>query len=261
MTLALIGLVTASAWALDPLTVGSYTFKTGSDTEGEYYVVDGTEALDALATFVNDGKSTSEMRFKQTADITYTHTTNWDDDESTENNFTAIGIFTDEFSGTFDGGGFTISGIRIYKGGNTSADRYQGLFGCSGNATVKNVTLTDARITGYDFVGGIVGYLFYGTVSNCRVESNVAIYSVQSDTFAHGGVAGQIDVGTISDCFSAATISTNCSDVGAIVGYNQEGTLERNNYVYTTCRCVGTGSHTSADVEGVNVQRETLNVT
>ena len=67
--------------------------------------------------------------FELANDITYPHTTAWDDDTSQEDNFTAIGnSSTKHFDGTFDGKGHTVSGIRIYK----PADPYQGLFGYLG---------------------------------------------------------------------------------------------------------------------------------
>ena len=73
------------------------------------------------------------------------------------------------FCGDFDGGGHTISGIRIYKGGSDYADKYQGLFGQTGaGANIHDVTLADIRITGYDNTGGIVGYNGGGTVSDCH---------------------------------------------------------------------------------------------
>lgn len=61
------------------------------------------------------------------------------------------------FKGVFDGRGYTVSGIRIYKGGSGTADGKQGLFGRTSDGTVRNVTLADARITGSSSVGGIVG--------------------------------------------------------------------------------------------------------
>ena len=238
-------LTTMTAWA-ETENLGGYEFTIGTDGEGQYYKVDCKEALDAIATFVNGGGYTGGKRFKQTANITYTHTTDWNDANSTENNYTAIGYYDDDdgyysFYGTYDGGGYTISGIRIYK-----SDECQGLFG-SAYGTVKNVTLTDARITGGDSTAGIVGDLTDDAVSNCRVASNVAIHNAVPSTSYYGGVVGSNDDGTVSDCFSAATISTKGVQFGAIVGYNN-GTLLRNTYIYTTCYGVGTGKKTSGDV-------------
>ena len=253
MTLLLCMLTAMTAWAqLDPVTVGNYTFTTDSDEEGDYYVVDGTAALDALAAYVNGGGSTEGKRFKQTDNIKYTYSEAWNSENSYRSNFTAIGYYINvedykEFCGTYDGGDFTISGIRIYKGDTSDADSYQGLFGYVFGGTVKNVTLADARIIGYHDTGGIVGDLTYGTVSNCRVASNVAIHSVQSEAQMHGGVVGRHIHSIVSDCFCAATVSTNCKFAGAIAGYGS-GTLQRNSYIYITCKGVSTGTYTSGDV-------------
>lgn len=81
------------------------------------YVITTTEGLDQLATEVNNGNRFSDTYFVLGADITYSHEYDWDDNESAENHFTAIGMDRD-FSGTFDGQGHTISGIRIYSTGN-----------------------------------------------------------------------------------------------------------------------------------------------
>ncbi len=94
----------------------------------------------------------------------------------TKSNFTAIGNDDDirYFGGHFDGNGHTISGIRIYKGGEDREDNYQGLFGyLARGAEVKNVILTDANIVGNTYVGGIVGYNDNGTVTNCHATSSV----------------------------------------------------------------------------------------
>ena len=240
----IVALLTAStAWALNTLTVGDYTFATGSDAEGEYYVVSDTTALNALARYVNSGNNASGKRFKQTANITYTHSTAWNDAASTENNFTGIGSMNMPFSGTFDGGGFTISGIRIYKDGTSNDNSYKGLIGNieDAAAVVKNVTLADARITGHYDVGGIVGYLKYGTVSNCRVTSNVVIHRVQEYSSDHGGITGSASISaTVMDCISAATL-TDGRGVGAITGScpSSNVTLLRNYYIYTTCKGIG----------------------
>ena len=240
----IMALLTAStAWALNTLTVGDYTFATGSDAEGEYYVVSDTTSLNALARYVNSGNNASGKRFKQTANITYTHSTAWNDAASTENNFTSIGSTGRPFSGTFDGGGFTISGIRIYKDGTSNDNSYKGLIGNieDAAAVVKNVTLADARITGHYDVGGIVGDLRYGTVSNCRVTSNVVIHRVQEYSSDHGGITGNTsNSATIKDCISAATL-TDGRSVGAITGScpTSNVTLLRNYYIYTTCKGIG----------------------
>ena len=175
-------------------------------TEADPYIIEYAGQLSLLAKSVNDGNGYAGKFFKLGADITYTHKAANEVGADTENNYTAIGTISKPFKGCFDGDGHTISGIRIYKGGNTEGDKCQGLFGkIGGSGTVKNLTLADARITGYKYVGGIVGYND-GTVENCHVLSNVAIHTVQSDADCQGGIVGE-NGGTVSHCTSAATLS------------------------------------------------------
>ena len=204
--------------------------KDGS-TEAKAFTITTTGGLDLLATLVNNGefRNFEGKFFKLGNDITYTHTTDWNDATSEENNFTAIGTYNKLFCGTFDGQGKTISGIRIYKDGTTDADSYQGLFGLTSDATIKNVILADARITGKQYVGGIAGYITKnnnqgGIVENCRVGSDVTIHAVANSANYHGGVVGECNGGTVRGCVSAATLTvanglTGIDTYGGIVGY------------------------------------------
>ena len=238
LTLLFIMLTASTAWAQTTENLGGYDFTVGTDSEGKYYVIDCPAALDALAAYVNGNYEsvTSGKRFKVTKDITYSHKADNEDGAETENNYTAIGIYRNNdddhrFRGTFDGQGHTISGIRIYKGGNSESDQGQGLFGYNGG-TVKNVTLTDTRITGNHYTGGFVGRIDSesSTVSNCHVAADVAIRAVQSNTMYYGGIVGWNENGTISNCTSAATltITGNGEFYGGIAGYNRDGTLSNN---------------------------------
>ena len=132
------------------------------------------------------------------------------------------------FRGTFDGGNKTISGINISSGA------YKGLFGYVGQSEnpgiIQNVTLASSTIIGKAYVGGIVGYLQYGTVSNCHVLSSVSILASADDSNYFGGIVGQtypnktVSSATIENCTSAASVTdnghNNCSNYGGIVGYN-----------------------------------------
>ena len=211
------------------------TQSTG-DSESDPYIIYNKDQLDLLATNVNAGNRYSGKYFKLGNDITYSHTTDWDDASSTENNYTAIGGYFNStncpFMGTFDGDGHTISGIRIYKGGNENdVDEYLGLFGLVQSGTVKNVTITDMRITGYYCLGGIVGDNDdYSRVENCHATATVALNAVQNGAYNFGGIVGYNYQGNIIGCFSAVTITTtgtltNCHNFGGIVGYTHYGNL------------------------------------
>ena len=69
-------------------------------------------------------------------------------------------------------GNVPVSGIRIRKTGTGINYGNVGLFGyLDKGSNVHDVHLTDARITGYEDVGGIAGYT-YGTVSGCSVTDS-----------------------------------------------------------------------------------------
>ena len=266
---------TASAWS-------------GGGTLDNPYQIASPADLNQLASGVNGGTEYAGVYFKLTNDITYTHSSAWNDSSSTENNFTPIGGFQKFFSGNFDGNGKTVSGIRIYLNNNDHGDILRGLFGCLTNtANIHDLTLADTRITGYNTVGGIVG-ISEGIINNCHVANNVAIRSVYNktlNTYSFGGIAGS-NAGTITSCTSAVQISisgTNgtCygaiagdntfqgrltnnfangatipaasdSTYGAIAGYNYDGTLTRN--LYTNCTVAGTPNATGV---GCNNSDET----
>ena len=224
------------------VTIGLTTITTdwataNKGTEKDPYRIYTAEQLDLLAQRVNAGDTYSTKYFKLMNDIAYSHTTDWDDATSTENNFTAIGYYKAEndkhyFSGDFDGGGHTISGIRIYHAGSTNGDGYQGLFGYASSyagSRIHDLTLADTRITGYNNVGGIVGYN-YCDITNCHVTPTVAIHAVQADASSHGGIVGYGQSGSISYSTSAATLTTadasQSSSYGAICGHNQSGDVK-----------------------------------
>ena len=205
-------------------------------TEERAYIISDTTGLNLLATLVKGvdgypGNNFYGQYFKLGNDIVYSHTTDWDDTTSTENNYTPIGqcyygddgyIVFKYFRGNFDGDYHTIRGIRMYKNSTTAYNGSLGIFGETSGATVKNVTLSDARITGKSGVAGIVGYLG-GTVENCHVTSSVAIHAVADDAIYHGGIAGGANGSTISGCSSAATLTvahglTDCYGYGGILG-------------------------------------------
>ena len=198
----MLTLGTQTAWAQS-------TFSGGNGKQGNPYKIANATDLNQLAADVNSGTTYANTYFKMTADIAY----------STENNYTAIGSKlsnNDEddhpFCGTFDGDGHTVSGIRIYKGGSENTDNNQGLFGYVRGGTVKNVTISDSRITGNLNVGGIIGRMQSGTIENCLV------------------------IGTIVNCNATG---------GAIVGYGNSTncTLKYNYYNYSDCTMNGSSNN------------------
>lgn len=205
-------------------------------TSERAYIITTTDGLNLLASLVNLGNTYSGKYFKLGSDISYDHTTDWDDATSTENNYVAIGNPSNgnntKFGGIFDGCNHTVSGIRIYYPNESN----QGLFGSILSATVKNVTVTDTRITGKNNIGGVVGTSQSSDVNNCHVSATVAIHAVVNSSQFHGGIVGLNWKTTSADarvlnCTSSVRLTktgnlTNCAFWGGIVGVNDgTGTL------------------------------------
>ena len=251
--------------------VGDWALHNSGDSEADAYVISTTDELDLLAQRVNNGTDYKDKFFKLDADITYSHTTDWNDVTSTENNFTRIGDANNTFKGTFDGQRYTIKGIRY-----TSSNNNLGLFGkITGGATVKNVILSDARIIGKDncggiagnceqstitncwvksnvcignkdYKGGIAGYSYKGTISGCRSEATLTAYS--SSNIYYGGIAGQAFSSEVSQCVVVGATIPNAGNRGAIVGNNYQSTLTSN--YYTVCTVVGVANAANVGCQG-----------
>ena len=109
------------------------------------------------------------------------------------------GGFTQEFSGTFDGGGHTISGVNIRNDGNAGF-----FFEISGE--VKNLTLS-GYVTGggsynhFHYIGGIASHVLQnGVIRNCT--SLIRVINTDTAIGADeciGSIAGSND-GTVTGC-------------------------------------------------------------
>ncbi len=238
--------LTASRLLEDP----GYT----DDGQGNYTVTTA-EGLKNIAELVNE-EWKSDINITLTADINLSGI-----------DWTPIGIdYNHQYTGTFNGGGHTITGLTV-----TGSDQYAGLFGYIGSGgTVKNVVLEGVQITSDNssgYAGGVAGDS-WGTIENCSVSG-----SVSGTTFA-GGVVGSQWGGSITGCNSSATVKgvifaggiagetnsgasltgcyatddvtvendgTNNSHAGGVVGYNGGGTLTA---CYATGSVTGSGSGT-----------------
>ena len=237
----------------DVLTVLPWS---GDGSKGSPYIIKYASQLDLLAHRVNGthGETANgyyNTYFQLDKDISYPHKANGEAGADAENNFEAIGGYygggNRYFRGHFDGNSKTISGIRIYKNGDGNADYHQGIFGVTFGADIHDLTLADARITGYDYTGGIVGENNDGTVTRCHVAADVAVCAVQYDAYYHGGIVGN-NWGTIEQCSSAATLTTadanNSRFYGGIAGYNSSrGTLSDNLAIGATVPALSDNSY------------------
>ena len=168
-------------------------------------------------------------------------------------NWTTVGTEPEPFKGTFDGKGYTITGLNI----PTNDNEYVGLIDILDGGTVKNVKFASVSVTGKNDVGTAVGRIINGgTVSGVQVLGGTV-----SGAKRVGGVVGSIKAnGTVSDCTNAAGVTANDRNAGGIVGsayYTETGkqmyiTGCVNNGAVTASRgvCGGIVSLSAANVSG-----------
>ena len=123
-------------------------------------------------------------------------------------------LLSNGYSGTFDGNSFEIRNFTI----NLLKD-YVSLFAkLNDNGIIMNLGISgNCSITGYMYVGGLVGYN-NGTIKNCYNVMNANI----SCSSAVGGLAGYNNLpGTIENCYNAMNGNiTGNNKVGGLVGVN-----------------------------------------
>lgn len=189
-------------------TLSSSTFTVTAGKSADFLV--------ALSDAVMAGQTFSGYTIKLSENVDMSSVTIW-------NPIGRAGGFA--FAGTFDGQGYTISNLA------TAGSGLVGLFGAINGATVTKVGVigsswfsqsnncgsiagevlgsnavislcySESGVSGGTNVGGLVGYLKSGTITNCYNRSGISAKDVA------GGIAG-ISAGTISYCYNTGSIST-----------------------------------------------------
>jgi len=209
---------------------------------------------------------TLTAHYKQMDDITLTDQDPVTPDSSNPAPWTRIGTGsgTSSFTGSYNGDGFTITGLTI-----NATTQYQGMFGYIGTGgKVKDLSLTGVAITSASNTGGIAGYNNGGTIENCSVTGSVegtnytggiAGYNTGSGTIQNcsvtgitasvkgtsntGGIAGYNTSSNIQNCHVTASVVSTTGITGGIVGTIASGTIQK---------CYVTGSVTVASLSASN---------
>lgn len=211
------------------------------------YLIGNAGNLYWFAKHVNDGNTTACA--KLTADIEVNGgslTDKINDDGSVKDGATVykwspIGYdnYPDEqvFTGTFDGGNHTISGLYFCDDSKYCV----GLIGYAGTgATINNVGVKDSYFKGLGNVGGVCGSIKDGIIYNCYNTGTV------SGAINVGGVCG------INNMINGNGTIENCHNTGTVSGSNQVGGVcGSNNGTISNCNNTGTVSGISSDVGGV----------
>ena len=228
------------SFAVDVDPCASWPVTLEEDADG-FYEIGSADALYKFACMVNNGAT--NISGKLTADICMNACKEGEsvlkangtlsDNASNFTQWTPIGTSEKPYTGTFDGNGYTIRGLYF----NDESTEYVGLFGyIDESAKVQNVGVVDSYFKGCQYVGGVVGYNFNGTVSNSYNTG-----SVSGETFV-GGVVGKNE-GSVSNVYNTGSVSESGNDVGGVVG-NNFGTVSN---AYNTGSVSGSGD----DVGGV----------
>ncbi|MFI3229598.1 MAG: hypothetical protein R3Y23_05490, partial [Bacillota bacterium] len=156
-------------------------------------------------------------------------------------------VGTEEFNGTLDGGGYTISGIV------SDSSMFYDLYGSVSNLVITNSTFSSTNSDGiasistqnygaisnvyvdavinanslYN-VGGIVA-LNTGTITSTIFAGSINVDVDVDDSYSYiGGIVGNNAGGTVTASISNANISFDSSDnvyVGGIAGYSEKATV------------------------------------
>lgn len=177
----------------------------GQGTKENPYLIETANDLAGISHIYNNDSSYRDYYFLQTNDILLNNLA-----EKT-NLWTPIGKNENYvFGGTYDGNGFSISGLYVEE------SQYAGLFGYTTRITVKNLHIKDAYISAQTtdvaaHAGGIVGYSnhYYNDIfSYCTFSGEVIARSALKNAYS-GGIIGYRDGSLeITNCINYGNISS-----------------------------------------------------
>lgn len=160
--------------------------------------------------------------------------------------FTPVGNASTAFTGHFDGDGFTIYDLTI----NAPTTDDVGLFGVAVGATIKDVTLYGAEITGQARVGGIVGHAH---TSSDITHAAVTTSTVIGQQYV-GGLVGSLEDSAMSYGRAASITvsgsrsgSTAAARIGGAIGHVEDTTVSKS---FVTGSVAGNNLGTTSDSVG-----------
>ncbi len=177
--------------------------------------------------WLSENSSAWNKYYIQTADIDAKESANLNNGAG----FSPIGTYIEfhpemTFSGGYDGQEFTISNLTINR--PDSAD-FQGLFGSICGGSVMNLKVLDAKISGNNYTGILVGDIFNNS-SVVRCSTSGLINSTGANI---GGLAGALSNTIVDSCFTTVTIAATSTGaasqalVGGFIGQVNGGTILR----------------------------------
>jgi hypothetical protein len=187
-----------------------YVIWDGSGTVGDPYQVTNCTELQQMNTSLSS-------HFKLMNDINCSNTSNWNSGAG----FNPVGTGPGAFTGSLDGNDKVITDLYV----NRSTTDYVGLFAKVNGSNITDVGLTGGNVTGDDYVGSLVGYIY----SYALVDNVYATGSVTGDAYVGGLVGWQKQGSTIDNSYVTGNI--NGQDmVGGLTGKIHKNSNINNSY-------------------------------
>ena len=223
---------------------------TGKGTEAEPFVLKTADHLAWFRDCVNEcntlvcAKIADDVKEIDMSTVCHKADT---EKQVAELSWTPIGNFDNNYQGTFDGNGKTISNLYI-----NATSEFAGFFGYLAGGNIKNITFDNAKVnsTGNYYTGILAGYagscIFENikTLGNCSVEgknitggiagiavgniSNCENHAEVKGTKSLGGILGMYygSDNSITSCANYGAVTGTYSQVGGMVGYFDSGTIQ-----------------------------------
>ena len=182
---------------------------SGDGTVNKPFLISTAAELAWFRDHVNENYDNVKSSAKLTADIDLSDFCHAADDSKIEKSWVPIGNSTNKYQGTFDGNNKTITNLYI-----NASQNYMGLFGCTYEGTIKNLTFEYANVTKTNnYAGVLVGKAFGGsTLQNIKISNTCQI---KGGNYT-GGIAGELD-GNAYNCVNCATVQ-GIQNIGGLCG-------------------------------------------
>ncbi|MDL2305098.1 hypothetical protein LJC72_07140, partial [Bacteroides sp. OttesenSCG-928-D19] len=136
------------------------------------------------------------------------------------------------FRGTFDGQGYTITGVNLKPEGDEMKD-FLGIFGYTDGATIKDLNVTGTGIKNLSknsstATGGLAGYVNNTIIVNCHTSYTGGVEAAYDNA---GGLVGYVNGHSrIENCSSNTAVIAGHDYAGGLVGIAKKGADIKNSF-------------------------------
>ena len=225
------------AWAQTPTPPSK-----GDGKKDSPYIITKAEELAWFRNQVNSGQYSICAKIADNVEVIDMSTVCHAADKSQnleEKSWVPIGDSNNKYQGTFDGNNKTITNLYI-----NASQYYMGLFGCTYEGTIKNLTFEYANVTKTNnYAGVLVGKAYGGsTLQNIKISNTCQI---KGGNYT-GGIAGELD-GNAYNCVNCATVQ-GIQNIGGLCGNYSRS---RTGNSMTACANYGNVTASNSNVGGL----------